>query len=67
MDTANIHVIFLYEFKVGNNAAKTAQNINKPLGENIANERTVDLQNFVSTMFRGKPDTVVYNNTFRIY
>ncbi|CAG9790984.1 unnamed protein product [Diatraea saccharalis] len=65
MDTANIRVIFEYEFRRGSNAAETARNINVAFGEESVNEYTVrfwfkrfrdgnlDLQNEP----RGKPPT----------
>ena len=41
MNSADIRVIFLYEYKLGNSAAKAARNINQAFGENTVNDRKV--------------------------
>lgn len=41
MNSTDIRVIFLYEYKLGNNAAKAARNINQAFGENTVNDRKV--------------------------
>lgn len=41
MNSTDIRVIFLYEYKLGNNAAKAAHNINQAFGENTVNDRKV--------------------------
>ena len=41
MKKEDLRLLFLHEFKLGNNAAKTTANINKAWGESTASERTV--------------------------
>ncbi|KAG5307686.1 SETMR methyltransferase, partial [Acromyrmex insinuator] len=41
MNSTDIHIIFLYEYKLGNNAAKATRNINQAFGENTVNVRKV--------------------------
>lgn len=41
MNSTDICVIFLYDYKLGNNAAKAARNINQAFGENTINDRKV--------------------------
>jgi hypothetical protein len=41
MNNREIRVIFLYEFKLGHNAAEATRNINQAFGEDTAKERTV--------------------------
>ena len=40
MNRQQIHLILLYEFKLGNNAALAARNINRAWGPLTTNERT---------------------------
>lgn len=41
MNLNDIRIIFLYEYKLGNNAAKAARNINQAFGKNTVNDRKV--------------------------
>ena len=41
LDKKQIWVIFLFKFKMGRKAVKTARNINNVFGLGTANERTV--------------------------
>ena len=41
MKNRNFPVIFLYEFKLGHNAAQATRNINEDFGDNAADERMV--------------------------
>ncbi|KAG5312912.1 SETMR methyltransferase, partial [Acromyrmex insinuator] len=70
MNSTDIHVIFLYEYKLGNNAAKAARNINQAFGENTVNDRKVQrwFEKFRSDDFslqneRRRPKTSVKNSS----
>ena len=73
MNSTDIHVIFLYEYKLGNNAAKAARNINQAFGENTVNDRKVQrwFEKFRSGDFslqnepRGRPKTSVKNDALK--
>lgn len=41
MNSTNICIIFLYDYKLGNNVAKAARDIHQAFGENIVNDRKV--------------------------
>jgi hypothetical protein len=43
MEDKEIHVIYLYELKLGRSAAKTARNFTEVFVEERVNERTVQL------------------------
>ncbi|XP_017767748.1 PREDICTED: histone-lysine N-methyltransferase SETMAR-like [Eufriesea mexicana] len=70
MNSTDICVIFLYVYKLGNNAAKAARNINQAFGENAVNDRKVQrwFEKFRSGDFplqndpRGRPKTSVKND-----
>lgn len=73
MNSTDIRVIFLYEYKLGNNAAKAARNINQAFGENTVNDRKVQrwFEKFRSGDFslqnepRGRPETSVKNDALK--
>ncbi|XP_050450395.1 histone-lysine N-methyltransferase SETMAR-like [Cataglyphis hispanica] len=73
MNSTDIRVIFLYEYKLGNNAAKAARNINQAFGENTVNDRKVQrwFEKFRSGDFslqnepRGRPKTSVKNDALK--
>ena len=73
MNSTDIHVIFLYEYKLGNNAAKAARNINQAFGENTVNDRKMQrwFEKFRSGDFslqnepRGRPKTSVKNDALK--
>lgn len=41
MNSTKIRIIFLYEFKLSNNATAATRNINRVFRENIVNEKIV--------------------------
>ena len=41
MKKEDLQLLFLHEFKLGNNASQTAANISKSWGEGIKSDRTV--------------------------
>ncbi|XP_072757483.1 histone-lysine N-methyltransferase SETMAR-like [Anoplolepis gracilipes] len=73
MNSADIRVIFLYEYKLGNSAAKAARNINQAFGENTVNDRKVQrwFEKFRTGDFslqnepRGRPKTSVKNDDLK--
>jgi len=73
MDQSQIRVIFLYEFKLGNNAAEAARNINTAFGEGTASERTTRrwFEKFRSGDMslenepRGRPKEAIDNNQLK--
>ncbi|XP_035737500.1 histone-lysine N-methyltransferase SETMAR-like [Vespa mandarinia] len=73
INSTDIRVIFLYEYKLGNNAAKAARNINQAFGENTVNDRKVQrwFEKFRSGDFslqnepRGRPETSVKNDALK--
>ncbi|XP_015174442.1 PREDICTED: histone-lysine N-methyltransferase SETMAR-like [Polistes dominula] len=73
MNSTEILVIFLYEYKLGNNAAKAACNINQAFGENTITDRKVQrwFEKFRSGDFslqnepRGRPQTTVKNDDLK--
>ncbi|XP_035742750.1 histone-lysine N-methyltransferase SETMAR-like [Vespa mandarinia] len=73
MNSTDIHVIFLYEYKFGNNAAKAVRNINQAFGENIVNDRKVQrwFEKFRSGDFslqnepRGRPEKSLKNDALK--
>ncbi|KAG5339333.1 SETMR methyltransferase, partial [Acromyrmex charruanus] len=73
MNSTDIHVIFLYEYKLGNNAAKAARNINQAFGENTVNDQKVQhwFEKFRSGDFslqnepRRRPKTSVKNDALK--
>jgi len=73
MKNRDFRAIFLYEFKLGHNAAEAARNINGAFGDGTASERTI---RFWFEKFRsgdtsleneecGRPETVVDNDQLR--
>ena len=72
MNSIDIRVIFLYEYKLGNNAVKATHNIKQAFGENTVNKRKVQrwFEKFRSGDFslqnepRGRPKTSVNNVLF---
>ncbi|XP_046838008.1 histone-lysine N-methyltransferase SETMAR-like [Vespa crabro] len=73
MNSTDIRVIFLYEYKLSNNTAKSARNINQAFGENTVNDRKVQrwFENFRSGDFslqnepRGRPETSMKNDALK--
>uniref|UniRef100_A0A6M2DLK1 Putative histone-lysine n-methyltransferase setmar-like protein n=1 Tax=Xenopsylla cheopis TaxID=163159 RepID=A0A6M2DLK1_XENCH len=73
MNSADIRVIFLYEYKLGNSAAKAARNINQAFGENTVNDRKVQrwFEKFwtgdvsLQNEPRGRPKTYVKNDDLK--
>ncbi|KAG5320104.1 SETMR methyltransferase, partial [Acromyrmex heyeri] len=73
MNSTDIHVIFLYEYKLGNNAAKAARNINQAFEQNTVNNQKVQrwFEKFQSGDFslqnepRGRPKTSVKNDALK--
>lgn len=73
MNSTDIRVIFLYEYKLGSNAAKVACNINQAFGENTVNDRKVQrwFEKFRSGDFslqnesRGRPKTSVKSGALK--
>ncbi|KAL6427117.1 hypothetical protein ACFW04_009345 [Cataglyphis niger] len=73
MNSTDIRVIFLYEYKLGNNTVKATRNINQAFGENTVNDRKVQrwFEKFWSSDFslqnvpRGRPKTTVKNDDLK--
>lgn len=73
MNNREIRVIFLYEFKLGHNAAEATRNTNQTFGEDTAKERTVRwwFEKFRSgdmsleNKERGRPETVIDNDQLK--
>ncbi|XP_035740328.1 histone-lysine N-methyltransferase SETMAR-like [Vespa mandarinia] len=73
MDSTDIRVIFLYEYKLGNNDAKAARNINKTFGKNTVNDLKAQrwFEKFRFGDFslqnepRGRPETSVKNDALK--
>ncbi|XP_047344850.1 histone-lysine N-methyltransferase SETMAR-like [Vespa velutina] len=73
MNSTDIRVIFVYEYKLGNNAAKVPRNINQVFGENTVNDRKVQrwFEKFRSGDFslqnepRRRPETSVKNDALK--
>uniref|UniRef100_A0A0K0FT87 Histone-lysine N-methyltransferase SETMAR (inferred by orthology to a human protein) n=1 Tax=Strongyloides venezuelensis TaxID=75913 RepID=A0A0K0FT87_STRVS len=68
-----IRIIFLYEFKRGTSASKTARNINKAFGENLVSRATAkrwfkkfkEGDESLENEERGRPDLVVDNEELK--
>lgn len=66
----DIRAVFLFEFKLGDNAATAAKKINTTFGEGTVNERTIQIwfKKFRSGKFdldnepRGRPGTITDDN-----
>ncbi|KAL6433549.1 hypothetical protein ACFW04_006559 [Cataglyphis niger] len=73
MNSTDIRVIFLYEYKLGNNTVKATRNINQAFGENTVNDRKVQrwFEKFWSSDFslqnvpRERPKTTVKNDDLK--
>ncbi|OAD62845.1 Histone-lysine N-methyltransferase SETMAR [Eufriesea mexicana] len=73
MNSTDIRVIFLCEYKLGNNAANAAHNLNLAIAENTVNHRKVQrwFEKFRSGDFslqndpRGRPKTSVKNDDLK--
>ncbi|KAL6419668.1 hypothetical protein ACFW04_011290 [Cataglyphis niger] len=71
MNSTDIRVIFLYEYKLGNNTVKATRNINQAFGENTVNDRKVQrwFEKFWSSDFslqnepRGRPKRPLFTGS----
>lgn len=73
MESRDFRLLFLYEYKLGNNSKKAAENINKAFGQNTVKDRTIRFwfckfktgDTTLENQSRGHPDTALENDKLK--